>query len=125
MQKHKKNYVYNLKVDFKIGELVVPNLKFGVTSLLLWRFQDNEVINEVVTKVKKGCLLTIVKTMPLNASEAILNDEWHGGAYLLLAPGGKLGWSGAGWLKRLPACSKTYRKTVGHKRNVNANRLSK
>lgn len=103
----------------------MPKLKFGITSLLLWRLQDNQVVNNVVETVKKDCVLTIVKSMPMTSSQLFLNDEWQHGAYLLLTPSGKLGCSGGGWLKKLPTSSNAQRKSIRNKRNIDSNGLSK
>jgi hypothetical protein len=110
---------------FEVGELVVPKLKFGITSLLLWRLQDNQVVNNIVETVKKDCVLTIVKSMPMTNNQLFLNDEWMHGAYLLLTPNGKLGCSGGGWLKKLPTCSNSQLKSIGRKRYVDSNGLCK
>ena len=79
----------------------------------LWASKDGLEYNTIATNVKKGCIMTVVNFSIINSKTLQLNEEWKDGAYLLLAPDGKLGWSGAGWLKKLPTRTNAARKTVG------------
>jgi hypothetical protein len=81
--------------------MVVPNLKYGIKRLVLWAEDTTAEEPGVVGEVGVGEILTVVEVRRQDAECPNYNEEWRDGACRVLAPGGELGWVGAGWLKRV------------------------
>jgi len=97
------------------GDLVVPKLKWGIETLLLW--SDSNSPSEVVVEVKKDEILTVIKIEEFKNSQlANVQSEWKKNVCLLLCSNGRTGWTGAGWIKKLPSRSRSNYKPIGNKR---------
>jgi len=87
------------------GDLVVPRLKFGVKKLLLWSDSELGHPTEVADEILKNEIMLVLKIEMFSGAKKHVNDEWKNGACLILSQGGKTGWTGSGWLKKLPPSS--------------------
>jgi hypothetical protein len=87
------------------GDLVVPRLKRGVEKILLW--SENEIGHPtmVTDEIAEDEIMMVLKTEKFSSEVNNINDEWKNGACLILSPQGKIGWTGLGWLKKLPSAS--------------------
>lgn len=90
---------------FVPGDLVLPKLKFGIKTLLLWSNKNEIGPCEVSAEVRKNTIMTILKIESYGSNLQRINKEWEQGACLILTENGKLGWVGSGWLKKLPSSS--------------------
>jgi hypothetical protein len=88
----------------RVGDLVIPRLKRGLKKLLLW--SDSVDPGEVATEIDRKEILTILKIENFeNKSIEALQPEWNKRAYMLLSSTGAVGWTGGGWIKKLPPSS--------------------
>lgn len=85
------------------GDLVVPKLKFGIKRLLLWSDRDGIGPNEVSAEIEKNTIMTVLRVESYGISPDRISKEWQQGACFLLAGCGQVGWTGSGWLRKLPS----------------------
>lgn len=84
---------------FEAGDLVIPRLKAGIKRLALWSEGENP--QHVVAEIKKGEILTVIRVEKFDAAEERIHPEWSKSACLLLSARGEVGWTGAGWVKKI------------------------
>jgi hypothetical protein len=87
---------------FKPGDIVIPRLRHGAERLFLWSENSPSI---VVEEIEKNTILTIIRIESFNDKHTHVQDEWKKGSCLLLAPTGVTGWTGVGWVKKLPSSS--------------------
>ena len=92
------------------GDLVTPCLRFGINSLCIWK---DAVSPELVDEINKKEILMVLQVVDrMQMQQDFVQDEWKNGAVQVLSANGKVGWTGIGWLKKLPSSSHTKNKSV-------------
>lgn len=86
----------------KPGEIVTPRLPRPEKELFLWADGQETIVGSVIA----GSVCIVLKVESFEHSAEFIQEEWKKGACLLLGPTGQIGWTGAGWLRRLPSSSK-------------------